>query len=75
MPYSGSVSIVRCRADKTLGDANVGLNPGEHTYSLRYRSDRQIGFFASRDELYWNVTGNGWAFPIDSASATVRLPA
>ncbi|MGH6785100.1 MAG: DUF2207 domain-containing protein, partial [Sphingomicrobium sp.] len=27
------------------------------------------------DELYWNVTGNGWGFPIDRASATITLPA
>jgi hypothetical protein len=24
--------------------------------------------------LYWNVTGNGWAFPIEHASACVKLP-
>jgi uncharacterized membrane protein len=32
-----------------------------------------LGFFEEHDELYWNVTGNRWAFPIDEASATVRL--
>ena len=26
------------------------------------------------DELYWNVTGNGWEFPIQKASASVILP-
>ena len=36
---------------------------------------RQIGFFDNYDELYWNVTGNGWIFPIDKASATIHLPA
>ncbi|HEV2043159.1 MAG TPA: DUF2207 domain-containing protein, partial [Sphingomicrobium sp.] len=25
-------------------------------------------------ELYWNVTGNGWRFPIDRASVTISLP-
>ena len=25
--------------------------------------------------MYWNVTGVGWAFPIDAATARVRLPA
>ena len=29
-----------------------------------------IGRFDDYDELYWNVTGNGWAFPIDRAEAT-----
>jgi uncharacterized membrane protein len=32
-----------------------------------------LGFFDEHDELYWNVTGNNWAFPIDKATATVRL--
>jgi uncharacterized membrane protein YgcG len=57
-----------------LGSAARTLPPGEHTYELVYRTDRQMGFFADHDELYWNVTGNGWGFAIDSASATIRLP-
>lgn len=57
-----------------VGHADRLLRPGEYTYSLSYRTDRQLGFFAEHDELYWNVTGNGWAFPIDHATATVHLP-
>jgi hypothetical protein len=47
---------------------------GDHTYEVTYRTDRQIGFYEDRDELYWNVTGNGWDFPIEHASARVVLP-
>ena len=57
-----------------IGHKDVLLNPGEYTYRLSYRTDRQLGFFESHDELYWNVTGNGWAFPIDHASARISLP-
>jgi uncharacterized membrane protein YgcG len=57
-----------------LGSAAVTLPHGEHTYVLNYRTDRQTGFFADHDELYWNVTGNGWAFEIDRVTATVLLP-
>ena len=57
-----------------MGRKDHLLPPGEHTYTLTYATDRQLGFFADHDELYWNVTGNGWAFSIDSASATVTLP-
>ena len=57
-----------------FGEKSVLLHPGEYTYTLGYRTTRQLGFFADHDELYWNVTGNGWAFPIDEASATVTLP-
>ena len=58
-----------------IGDANVFLAPGMYEYRLRYLTTRQLGFFDHFDELYWNVTGNGWAFPISSASARVSLPA
>ncbi len=49
--------------------------PGDFTFTIRYRTSRQLGFFSDHDELYWNVTGLGWSFPIDTASATVTLPA
>ncbi len=57
-----------------MGSKNVTLKPGKYTYELTYRTDRQLGFFEKHDELYWNVTGNAWEFPIDTVSATVELP-
>jgi uncharacterized membrane protein YgcG len=57
-----------------LGQQNFLLPKGEHTYTIEYLTARQIGFFKDHDELFWNVTGNGWAFPIAHASATVHLP-
>lgn len=56
------------------GKANRFLDPGEHEYRFRYITSRQLGFFEDYDELWWNVTGNGWRFSIDRASATIRLP-
>ncbi|ODS58864.1 MAG: hypothetical protein ABS40_00635 [Agrobacterium sp. SCN 61-19] len=56
------------------GSADVFLQPGEYTYTIAYRTGRQIRYFDDHDELYWNVTGNGWLFPIDRAGATVTLP-
>lgn len=58
-----------------FGSADVYLDSGEHTYVFRYRTTRQLGFFEDHDELYWNVTGNGWEFTIDQASASISLPA
>ena len=58
-----------------IGNADVFLEPGDHTYKITYHTTRQIGFFETFDELYWNVTGNGWTFPIEQASAIIRLPA
>ena len=57
-----------------VGSKDVLLEPGEHTYALTYRTNRQLGFHEQHDELYWNVTGNGWEFPIEQASATIELP-
>ena len=50
------------------------LSRGPHTFRIIYRTDRQFRFFDDYDELYWNVTGNGWQFPILRASATIILP-
>jgi len=57
-----------------IGESDVLLPPGQYTYSIKYRTGCQLGFFEDFDELYWNVTGNGWAFPIEKASALVNLP-
>ncbi len=57
-----------------LGSKESFVEQGEHTYTIVYRTDRQLGFFQEFDELYWNVTGNGWDFPIDKATAIVILP-
>ncbi|THV16603.1 DUF2207 domain-containing protein [Rhizobium rhizophilum] len=56
------------------GSGDVLLQPGEYTYTITYRTGRQIRYFDDHDELYWNVTGNGWLFPIEEASARVALP-
>ena len=58
-----------------IGNKNVYLKKGVYTYKIRYQTTRQLGFFDEHDELYWNVTGNDWDFPIQKASASVRLPA
>ena len=56
-----------------FGSADRFIEHGVHTYTFRYEASRMLGFFAEHDELYWNVTGFDWAFPIDEASATVTL--
>ena len=57
------------------GNDNFLPVPADYTYTLRYRTTRQLGFFADHDELYWNAIGTGWAFPIDEARVDVFLPA
>ena len=57
-----------------LGSDYSLVAPGERTYSITYTTNRQLGLMKDHDELFWNVTGNGWIFPIDDASALVHLP-
>jgi len=57
-----------------IGKRDFELPEGIYTYTLSYQTNRQLGFFASHDELYWNVTGNGWIFPIEKVDAVVTLP-
>jgi len=57
-----------------IGQKNVFLKPGEYNYTITYKTNRQLGFFEDFDELYWNVTGNGWNFVIDNVEAVVELP-
>ncbi len=57
-----------------LGDADTIVPVGEHEYVIRYRATRLISRFKDFDELYWNATGTKWIFPIDEATARIRLP-
>lgn len=56
------------------GNDNFLRVPGQYRYTLRYRTTRQLGFFASHDELYWNAIGTGWDFAIARGEVEVRLP-
>ena len=57
-----------------IGSPYRQLTPGQHEYVIRYRTNRQVGFFKDYDELYWNATGNGWTLPIDQVDASITLP-
>jgi uncharacterized membrane protein YgcG len=53
-----------------IPDATDTTKRVDISYSVR----NAVKFFEDHDEFYWNVTGNGWAVPIDAASAYVRFP-
>ena len=48
--------------------------PADYTYTLHYRTTRQLGFFADHDELYFSAIGTGWDFAIERGSVEIRLP-
>ncbi len=57
-----------------IGDPNKIISKGLHTFLIRYQVQRHIGFFEDHDELYWNVTGKDFNFPVLEASCSVALP-
>jgi uncharacterized membrane protein YgcG len=57
-----------------IGRASELLRPGQHFYEISYLATRQLIFGEVEDQLYWNVTGNGWPFRIERAQATIHLP-
>jgi len=58
-----------------IGNPDALLSRGEHRYTISYTMERMVRPSADGgDELYWNVTGNYWDFPILSSSARVTLP-
>ena len=57
-----------------IGNKDVELQNGIYKYQISYSVPFQIGYFDQYDELYWNVTGNGWDFPIDEATCKIYLP-
>jgi uncharacterized membrane protein YgcG len=57
-----------------IGDPDQLVPPGIHTYTIRYLTWWQVSFRSDRDGLDWNVTGNGWTWPIDRAELRLRGP-
>mgnify|MGYP000853870305 CR=1 FL=1 len=56
------------------GRSDYFLEEGIHRYEIHYTTGKQLKFHEKSDELYWNVTGNGWSFSIDKASCILTFP-
>ncbi|MGH9334908.1 MAG: DUF2207 domain-containing protein, partial [Vicinamibacteria bacterium] len=56
-----------------IGDPDRTVT-GKLTYVITYRVQRAINYFETHDELYWNVTGTEWEWPIREAAVRVHLP-
>jgi uncharacterized membrane protein YgcG len=57
-----------------IGNKYKSINSGIHTYTIEYETGNQLKYLNKFDELYWNVTGNGWSFRMDSVSCKIILP-
>jgi len=51
-----------------------GAADAVRTVVIRYRLKNAVRFFDDHDEMYWNVTGDEWPYPILEAKATIGLP-
>ena len=56
-----------------VGSADVWVS-GQNVYDISYQISGVLRNADSVDELYWNVTGNGWDTTIKSATASVTSP-
>jgi uncharacterized membrane protein len=54
-----------------IGDPNSTFT-GEKTYVISYEVEYALQEFADHDELYWDITGEGWQIPILSSMAIIR---
>ncbi|HZW36551.1 MAG: DUF2207 domain-containing protein [Deltaproteobacteria bacterium] len=55
-----------------IGDADRFVD-GRQVYVITYTVENGILPFPDHDELYWNVTGNEWPVPIESAAVAVTV--
>lgn len=56
-----------------IGDPNRTTS-GEHVYQLEYSVAHLVVDEATQQRVSWNVTGNGWRVPIDSATFSFDTP-
>ena len=57
-----------------IGSEDYFLPAGIYTYTIKYETFNQIGFFDHYDEFYWNVNGTDWNFETDSISTEITFP-
>ena len=66
--YGPDVTVLR------IGDANTYVH-GPQTYVIKYTLANVVRYFSNTDddELYWDVSGTGWQYPIGVTTVTVNL--
>ena len=56
------------------GDKNDLPNPRTSIFEIKYKVWNILKSYNGYDEVYWNVTGDQWNFPIETVLARVILP-
>jgi uncharacterized membrane protein len=73
-PYQYVTSSTGDSVRVKIGDPNTTFTGGK-VYVIKYHATRAVAQLKDTDEIYWNITGNEWGFPIVEARASVTLPA
>ncbi len=56
------------------GDVADKLGNVEHTFSIDYEIHRAVNFISGAPQLYLNVSGNQWSYPIKHVETEVQMP-
>jgi len=54
-----------------IGDPDTTFT-GKKTYIISYRVENALQEFSDHDELYWDITGEGWQIPVLKSSAVIK---
>lgn len=57
-----------------MGDFNKSIPSGEYTFTLVYKTTNHVRFDTNSEQLYYNITGDKWSFPIIESSASIWFP-
>jgi len=57
-----------------IGETGVAAPLGVHVYEVVYKTSGHVRPMPDRDEIYYNVMGTNWEFPVDRVSFTLDLP-
>ncbi|WP_409311170.1 DUF2207 domain-containing protein [Pectobacterium sp. B1J-3] len=74
VPENYSIDYINGHMKVLIGRASHQLEPGTYRYHIQYQVSNHFSRFPDWDELYWNVTGNGWGYPIDKVRFRLQLP-
>lgn len=56
-----------------IGNPDITIT-GEYVYVIEYTLKDAVNYFDDYDELYLNITGDGWTVPIEKATAQIITP-
>ena len=57
-----------------IGSPDLYVTPGKHTYTVKYQTADQLGFFNNYVQLYFNIIGNDFLLDVDSVTAKINFP-